>query len=192
MTNAAPWLTAAVSYIPQWLEYQIERYRRLGCAVAIAHATTLVYEQAFGVAVIRTGKPLTPRHRFRAASHAKSFTAAGIMRLRENGKIGLDDTVGRYVSGLHKELAKARISELLSHSAVFSRDGLHDFGVVPRARWFALSLGRWHREHFECVSTRGCAQQNQANIFTPAFLAAFCRFSSSVTSGMPSLTASSR
>ena len=29
--------------------------------------------------------PLTPRHRFRVASHSKSFTAAGIMKLREQG-----------------------------------------------------------------------------------------------------------
>jgi D-alanyl-D-alanine carboxypeptidase len=122
--NTAPWLKAAVAYLPQWLEYQIERYRRLGCAVAIAHGTSLVYEQAFGIADIHSGKPLNPRHRFRAASHSKSFTAAGIMLLRENGKIGLDDSVGCYVSGLHKELAKARISELLSHSAGVIRDGV--------------------------------------------------------------------
>ena len=119
-----PWLKSAIHYVPQWIEYQIERYRRLGCVVAITHGSKLIYEQAFGVADIRSGKALTPRHRFRAASHSKSFTAAGIMRLREMSKIGLDDPVGRYVSGLHKGLAQARIGELLSHSAGVSRDGV--------------------------------------------------------------------
>ena len=45
--------------------------------------------------------PLSPRHRFRVASHSKSFTAAGILKLREQGRLGLDDPAGRYVKGLH-------------------------------------------------------------------------------------------
>ena len=36
---------------------------------------------------LSTGEALTPRHRFRVASHTKSFTAAGILKLREQGKL---------------------------------------------------------------------------------------------------------
>jgi D-alanyl-D-alanine carboxypeptidase len=82
-----------------------------------------VAEFAFGKADLRTGKALTPRHRFRIASHSKTFTASGVMLLREQGKVGLDDPIGRHVSGLHKDLAKARVSELLSHGAGIVRDG---------------------------------------------------------------------
>ena len=64
-----------------------------------------------------------PRHRLRIASHSKTFTAAGVMLLREQGQVGLDDPIGRYVDGLHKDLARARIGELLSHSAGVTRDG---------------------------------------------------------------------
>ena len=119
----SPWLQAALDYIPEWLNFQLERYKQPGCSIAIAHDGQLVSEQAFGVADMRTGKPLTPRHRFRIASHSKTFTAAGVMLLREQGKLGLDDPIGLYVKGLHKDLAKARISELLSHGAGVVRDG---------------------------------------------------------------------
>ena len=64
-----------------------------------------------------------PRHRLRIASHSKTFTAAGVMLLREQGQVGLDDPIGRYVGALHKDLARARIGELLSHSAGVTRDG---------------------------------------------------------------------
>ena len=45
------------------------------------------------------------------------------MRLREEGRLGLDDPVGQHVPGLHPEIAAARIGQLLSHSAGILRDG---------------------------------------------------------------------
>jgi D-alanyl-D-alanine carboxypeptidase len=117
------WMSAALDYVPKWLEFQVERYRQPGCAIAMAHNDKLIAEFGIGVADMRTDKPMTPRHRFRIASHSKTFTASGVMLLREQGKLGLDDPIGRYVGGLHKDLAKARIGELLSHGAGVVRDG---------------------------------------------------------------------
>jgi len=117
------WLQAALEYIPAWLGFQLERHRQVGCSVAIAQGQALVAEFALGTADLGTGEALTPRHRFRIASHSKTFTASGVMLLREQGKLGLDDPIGRHVGGLHKELAKARVGELLSHGAGIVRDG---------------------------------------------------------------------
>ena len=122
-TADSAWINAALDYLPQWLDLQLERYRQPGCSVAIARGGETVAELALGVADMRTHQPLTPRHRLRIASHSKTFTAAGVMLLREQGKVGLDDPIGRYVDGLHKDLACARIGELLSHSAGVTRDG---------------------------------------------------------------------
>lgn len=122
-TADSAWINAALDYLPQWLDLQLERYRQPGCSVAIARGGETVAELALGVADMRTHQPLTPRHRLRIASHSKTFTAAGVMLLREQGKVGLDDPIGRYVDGLHEDLARARIGELLSHSAGVTRDG---------------------------------------------------------------------
>jgi CubicO group peptidase (beta-lactamase class C family) len=117
------WLTPALDYIPQWLEYQMRESEQPGCVIAIVHKGKVVLERAFGYADIVGRTLLTPRHRFRVASHSKSFTAAGIMKLREAGRLGLDDTVGQHVEGLHPEIAAATIAQLLSHSAGIVRDG---------------------------------------------------------------------
>jgi CubicO group peptidase (beta-lactamase class C family) len=117
------WLEPALDYIPQWLEYQMRESEQPGCVIAIVHKGRVVLERAFGYADIVSRVPLTPRHRFRVASHSKSFTAAGIMKLREAGKLGLDDRVGQYVDGLHPAVAEATIAQLLSHSAGIVRDG---------------------------------------------------------------------
>ena len=118
------WLKAALDYIPGWLEYQIRLVDQPGCVIAVAHKGRIILEQAFGVADISTGKALTPRHRFRVASHSKTFTSAAIFKLRQDGRLRLDDPAGRYVDGLHPVVAEATIFQLLSHSAGLIRDGV--------------------------------------------------------------------
>ena len=88
------WLKGALDYIPSWLDYQMQSTRQPGCLLAIVHRGKVVLERGFGVANLATGEPLTPRHRFRIASHSKSFTAAGILKLREQKRLRLDDPVG--------------------------------------------------------------------------------------------------
>ena len=118
-----PWLRSAADYISDWIEFQLAASQQPGVIIAIVHRGEIVAEHAFGVADLDSGAKLTPRHRFRIASHSKSFTSAGILKLREQRKLRLDDAVGQHVRDLHSEVAEARIAQLLSHSAGLTRDG---------------------------------------------------------------------
>ena len=118
-----PWLPYAMNYISDWIAFQMRISQLPGCMIAITYRGKVVFEAAFGTANLDTGEKLTPRHRFRIASHSKSFTAAGIMKLRERRKLRLDDLVGNYVKGLHPRIAEATLAQLLSHSAGLTRDG---------------------------------------------------------------------
>ncbi len=117
------WLKAALDYVPRYLEFQLRHTEQPGCVIAVTHRGRLVLEQAFGHADLARRVPLTPRHRFRVASHSKSFTAAAVMRLREQRKLRLDDLAGQYVKGLHPQIAGVTIAQLLSHSSGIIRDG---------------------------------------------------------------------
>ena len=123
MTAPPPWLAPALAYLPQWLGYQMRMSEQPGCSFAVAYRDTIVHESAYGSADLGAGVKLTPRHRFRVASHSKSFTAAAILKLREQGRLKLDDTAGQYVQGLHPDIAAATLSQLLSHTAGIVRDG---------------------------------------------------------------------
>ena len=129
------WLQPALDYILSWIEFQMRASGQPGCILAVAHRDRVVLEQAFGHADLGKDEKLTPRHRFRIASHSKSFTAAGIMKLREQRKLHLDDPVGLFVNGLHKQVAEATIAQLLSHSAGVIRDGA-DAGQFTDSRPF--------------------------------------------------------
>jgi len=134
-TSMDRWLSSALEYIPRWVDFQMQASQQPGCIVAIAHRDRIVLERAWGSANLDTGERLTPRHRFRIASHTKSFTAAAILKLREQGKLKLDDAAGQFVGDLHPDVARARISQLLSHSAGLMRDG-HDAGQFLDRRPF--------------------------------------------------------
>jgi CubicO group peptidase (beta-lactamase class C family) len=123
MAHMEPWLQSAIGYIRSWIEFQLRTSQQPGCIVAVAHRGKVVAESAFGHANLDTGEKLTPRHRFRIASHSKSFTATAIMKLRERRKLRLDDPVGQYVEGLHPQVAATTIAQILSHSAGLTRDG---------------------------------------------------------------------
>lgn len=117
------WLQPALDYIPRWIEFQMRQHEQPGCVLAVGHRGRIVLEAAFGQADLAQGTRLTPRHRFRVASHSKSFTAAALMKLAERRKLRLADPVGRYVEGLHPAVARATIAQVLSHSAGLVRDG---------------------------------------------------------------------
>jgi CubicO group peptidase (beta-lactamase class C family) len=136
------WLTAALDYIPRWLEFQMRQSEQPGCAIAIAQRGRIVLERAFGHADLVAGTKLTPRHRFRVASHSKSFTAAGIMTLREEGRLRLDDPVGQYLGDLHKAVGRVTIAQLLSHSAGLTRDGNDSGHWTDRRHFPAVELIR--------------------------------------------------
>jgi CubicO group peptidase (beta-lactamase class C family) len=120
----AKWLPAALDYIPQWVGYQMRLHQQVGASIAVVHEGKPVLEAAFGSADLSEGVKLTPAHQFRVASHSKTFTTVGVMKLVEAGRLRLDDRVGEHVKGLHKGLARATVSQVLSHTAGVIRDGL--------------------------------------------------------------------
>lgn len=128
----ATWLDGALDYVRDWLPFQLRFHRQPGLAVAIAHDGEIVLDEAWGCAHLTTGEALTPRHRMRVASHSKTFTAAGVMALVEDGRLRLDDPCGDHVPGLHPSVAAATVGQLLSHSGGVVRDGPDSSQFVDR------------------------------------------------------------
>jgi len=62
-------------------------------SVAIAKDGRLIYAKGFGLADTATMEPVTPHSLFRIASCSKPITAIGIMKLIQDKKLGINDTV---------------------------------------------------------------------------------------------------
>jgi len=87
--------------------------------IAIVHDGQLVLNKAYGKA--NEGLPARPDLPYQIASNSKQFTAMTILLLRDEGKLGLDDHVSKYLPGI-TEGDKITIRQLLAHES-----GLQDF-----------------------------------------------------------------
>ncbi len=58
----------------------------------------------------------TPEMRYSIGSISKQFTAAAILLLQEQGKLSLDDAVGKYIPGLTRG-NEVTIRQILSHTS---------------------------------------------------------------------------
>ena len=84
--------------------------------------------------------PIRPQTRFEIASVTKTFVATTVLRLVEEGRVSLDDTVGRWLPTLNcSNISPAiTIRQLLNHRA-----GTYNFGDETDL-WLALSAD-WFR-----------------------------------------------
>jgi len=78
----------------------VERKDVPGVVALITDRKGVIYQGAFGVADVSTGRPLAADSLFRIASMTKAVTSAALMQLVEQGRIGLDDPAEKYLPEL--------------------------------------------------------------------------------------------
>jgi len=88
--------------------------------ILIAKNGTVVFEKAVGFADMRTKDSLSENTPMHIASVSKTFTSMAVLHLMEEGKLNLDDTLGKYFPGF--PYPDVTVKMLLSH-----RSGLPNY-----------------------------------------------------------------
>lgn len=106
-----------------------------GAALAVLDGDEIA-ELTTGVTNVDTGEPVAPETLFQIGSITKVFTATMLMRLVDQGAVGLDDPVTTHVPELRLKdvdaLAALRVRHLLTHSGGFDGDYFRpDLGWAP-------------------------------------------------------------
>ncbi|HEY6117905.1 MAG TPA: serine hydrolase domain-containing protein, partial [Candidatus Dormibacteraeota bacterium] len=94
----------------------VKEHRLPGAAVGVVHGDTLVWEAGLGYADVESRRAPDATTLYRIASITKTFTGTAVMRLRDEGKLRLDDPVGRHIPEL-ADLEDVTIRRLLSHES---------------------------------------------------------------------------
>jgi CubicO group peptidase (beta-lactamase class C family) len=88
-----------------------------GLALAIVRDGKSVKEQGYGLANLELDVAVRPETIFQTGSVGKQFTATAVMMLVEDGKIRLDDPVGKYLSGSPASWNNVTVRNLLTHTS---------------------------------------------------------------------------
>jgi CubicO group peptidase (beta-lactamase class C family) len=88
-----------------------------GLALAIVRDGKSVKEQGYGLANLELDVAVKPETIFQTGSVGKQFTATAVMMLVEDGKIRLDDPVGKYLSGSPASWNNVTVQNLLTHTS---------------------------------------------------------------------------
>lgn len=118
------------TFDPDKLQIALETIHHAGLPGVFAEvrADDRIWRGAAGVADVDTGRPVTPDLRHRVGSITKTFTAAAVLRLVDEGAITLDTPIGHYLPRLvpGDRGTAITVRMLINHTS-----GLPDF--LPRA-----------------------------------------------------------
>ncbi|MDP5280254.1 serine hydrolase domain-containing protein [Sphingomonas sp. DG1-23] len=122
---------------PHSLAERMRAYNVPGISVAVIHRGKLAWARGWGLRDTASCAPVTPDTAFQAASISKLATAVIALRLVEQGKLGLDRDINRFLRSwqLPRDPERApdgvTLRQLLSHTAGL---GIHGFaGYTPDA-----------------------------------------------------------
>jgi CubicO group peptidase (beta-lactamase class C family) len=117
--------------IDEYIGREMESQHIPGLSLAVVRAGTLLQAKGYGKASLELDAPATPSTLYGLGSNSKQFTAAAIMLLVEDGKIGLDDRLTNYFTWLPREWSEVRVRHLLTHTSGIRQEdwgaGIHEF-----------------------------------------------------------------
>jgi CubicO group peptidase (beta-lactamase class C family)/uncharacterized protein YneR len=162
-----------------------------GAAVIVRRDGRTLFRKGYGLANLELGVKVEPDMIFRLGSITKQFTAVAILMLAQQGKLSLQDAIGKYLSPFPTGDKKVTIEHLLTHtSGIKSYTNMEEWlplwrkDMTPleiidmsRDKPFEFMPGeRWNYNNtgyvmlgaiIEKVSGRTYEEFIQANIFTP-------------------------
>lgn len=98
--------------------------------VLVARGGDVLLHRAYGWADRERRLPLTTSTRVGIASATKQFTAAAVLRLEQEGRLSLRDSIGKYLPGVPADKRGITLHMLLTHTSGIRGGFTEDFDVA--------------------------------------------------------------
>ncbi|HKR08169.1 MAG TPA: serine hydrolase domain-containing protein [Gemmatimonadaceae bacterium] len=108
---------AQADKVDQYIEAEMRKLEIPSISIAVVQDGRVVKSKAYGLANLELKVPATTSSVYQLQSITKSFVACGIMLLVEDGKLGLDDKITKYLSGLPQAWSEVTIRQMLTHTS---------------------------------------------------------------------------
>jgi CubicO group peptidase (beta-lactamase class C family) len=108
--------------VDEFINAEMRRQRIPGLSLAVLRGGRPILIKGYGLANVEHQVPVKPETVFQSGSMGKQFTAAAVMLLVEEGRLSLDDKVGKYFPEAPEGWKNITVRHLLSHTS-----GLSDY-----------------------------------------------------------------
>ena len=131
-----PRVREAVVVVETWLDAQRAYENIPGISAALVHDQELIWAGASGLADPVSGEAATPQTAYSICSISKLFTAIGVMQLRDEGRLRLDDRVADLlpwfdIREAYEGAPPVTVRGVLTHSAGLPRESDFPYWVEP-------------------------------------------------------------
>ncbi|MGE0100802.1 MAG: serine hydrolase domain-containing protein [Blastocatellales bacterium] len=103
--------------VDRFIADEMQRQKIPGLSIAVVRDGRIEHVKGYGLASVEHEVPVKPETIFQSGSVGKQFTAAAVMLLVEDGKIGLDDPITRYFNPSPAHWKGITVRHLLTHTA---------------------------------------------------------------------------
>src|SRR5438093_4804564 len=126
-TPAAAQTRAVVDSIDGFVRSELARQRVPGMSVAVLRGDSVLLIRGYGYANVEHHVPATDSTVYAVGSVSKQFTAAAVVMLAEQGRLGLDDPVTRYLPEGSAVWPSVTIRHVLTHTSGIPQDTVPDW-----------------------------------------------------------------
>jgi CubicO group peptidase (beta-lactamase class C family) len=102
--------------VDEFIKTEMEKQKIPGVSLAVVKDGKPLIVKAYGFANLEHQVPVKPETIFQSGSVGKQFTATAVMMLVEDGKINLDEKIGKYLGEVPESWANITVRHLLSHT----------------------------------------------------------------------------
>ena len=115
-------VAAQADKVDDYVKAQMERQHVPGVSIIVIKDMKIVKSEGYGLANVELNVPARPDTVYKIGSVSKQFIATGIMLLVEDGKIGLDDPVSKYLEETPETWAPITVRHMLTHTSGIVRE----------------------------------------------------------------------
>jgi CubicO group peptidase (beta-lactamase class C family) len=105
--------------VDNYIHAEMSKRQIPGLALLVVRDGKTVKQKGYGFSNVELQVPVKPETLFQSGSMGKQFTAAAVMMLVEEGKIGLDDPLTKYLPDAPTSWNQVKVRHLLSHTGGF-------------------------------------------------------------------------
>lgn len=111
----------------------MEKQKIVGLSLAVIKKGKAVVNKGYGLANVELNVPVNPETVIRLGSVSKQFFTTAVMKLMEEGKLSIEDSVHKFFPDAPEAWRPIKITNLMSHTSGLQREGpaYDNFKIQP-------------------------------------------------------------